>query len=209
VWRIGLTQPKGDFFMDKRQFLASTALAGVASCGAGQALAKAPGAGPVVLTVGGPPVKSNRGALDGAFDQLMLKHGVKFTNAHGFDATALMALPAVRIKPTLEYDSQPHELAGPLLSSVLGAAGVPLDPSLRLGLRAIDGYNVVLSLADIQTYKMILALRMDGRPLPLGGLGPQWAVYDADALPAFKDKPIKERFALCPWGLYYIDVAAW
>jgi hypothetical protein len=33
-------------------------------------------------------------------------------------------------------------------------------------------------------------------------------VYDADALPAFRDKPLKERFALCPWGLYHVEVAA-
>lgn len=49
---------------------------------------------------------------------------------------------------------------------------------------------------------MIVATEMDGQPLALGGLGPQWAVYEADTLPAFKDKPLKERFALCPWGLY-------
>jgi len=42
--------------------------------------------------------------------------------------------------------------------------------------------------------------------LALGGLGPQWAVIDADTVVAFKDKPLKERFALCPWGLYHIDV---
>ena len=42
--------------------------------------------------------------------------------------------------------------------------------------------------------------------MALGGLGPQWAVYDADVLPAFKDKPVNERFGLCPWGLYHIEV---
>jgi hypothetical protein len=42
--------------------------------------------------------------------------------------------------------------------------------------------------------------------MALGGLGPQWAVYDADKLPAFKDKPVKERFGQCPWGLYHIEV---
>lgn len=55
---------------------------------------------------------------------------------------------------------------------------------------------------------MILALRMDGRPLGLGGLGPQWAMYDADRLVEFKDRPLKERFGLCPWGLYHIEVKA-
>ena len=63
-----------------------------------------------------------------------------------------------------------------------------------------------LSLADAQRYRMIVATALDGVPLGLGGLGPLWAVYDADRLPAFKAKPLKERFALCPWGLYFIDV---
>jgi hypothetical protein len=38
------------------------------------------------------------------------------------------------------------------------------------------------------------------------GRGPQWPVYDADRLPDFRDKPPKDRFGLCPWGLYYIEV---
>ena len=63
------------------------------------------------------------------------------------------------------------------------------------------------SLADILGWKMIIATHMDGKPLALGGLGPQWAVYEADSIPAFKSKPVNERFAACPWGLYYIDVA--
>ena len=29
-----------------------------------------------------------------------------------------------------------------------------------------------------------------------------------DRLPAFKDRPLKERFGLCPWGLYFIEVKA-
>ena len=35
----------------------------------------------------------------------------------------------------------------------------------------------------------------------------QWAVYEADSIAAFKSKPVNERSAACPWGLYYIDVA--
>ena len=54
---------------------------------------------------------------------------------------------------------------------------------------------------------MLIATHADAKPLALGGLGPQWAVFDADNLAPFKDKPLKERFALCPWGLYHIGVA--
>jgi len=91
---------------------------------------------------------------------------------------------------------------------VLGAAGVAAGAAVTLTLRAIDGYAVAVSLADASRYRMIVATTIDGRPMSLGGLGPLWAVYDADRIPEFADKPLKQRFALSPWGLYYIEAKA-
>jgi hypothetical protein len=45
----------------------------------------------------------------------MVKHNTRFDKAWVFDAAMLAALPAVAIEPTLEYDSKPHKLSGPLL----------------------------------------------------------------------------------------------
>ena len=191
--------------MDKRHFLGSAALAGLWPL-AGVSAAEPARRGPGLLTVSGMVGKTNRGPVDPALDQLMVKHGVKFDQAHVLDAEALGRLPAVGIKATLEYDARLHALAGPLLASVLEVAGVTGDA--MLGLRAVDGYVVPLRLADARSWRMIVATEMDGKPLALGGLGPQWALYEADTLAAFKDKPLKERFGLCPWGLYHIGVKA-
>lgn len=193
--------------MNKRDFLNVSALIGAASLSPTPALAAASATGPTLLTVGGLVPQGNRPALDPELDQMMAKHGVRFRRAFTFDAAALQALPKTRIRPTLEYDGKEHTLSGPALLDVLSAAGVKADPGLRLSMRALDGYNVEISVADVAAYRMILATHMDGKPMGLGGLGPQWAVYDADRLAAFKDKPLKERFGLCPWGVYYIDVA--
>ena len=189
--------------MNKRHFLGTAALAGLlpsVNASAAEPARKSPG----LLTVSGAVGKTNRGPVDPALDQLMAKHGVKFDKAYVFDAEALRRLPVVRIKPTLEYDAKVHALAGPLLTSVMEAAGVAADAMLAL--RAVDGYVVPVRMADARSYRMIVATEMDGAPLALGGLGPLWAVYEADTLPAFKDKPLKERFALCPWGLYSVEV---
>jgi len=169
--------------MLKRHFLAAAGL-GVASTLPVRAAAPAGAArsGPGLLTVAGAILKSNRGPLDAALDQLMVKHGVKFDKAWEFDAAMLARLPAVTIEPTLEYDAKPHKLRGPLLTTV------------------------AVSVADANRYRMIVATTIDGTPMSLGGLGPLWAVYDADRLADFKDKPLKERFAMCPWGMYFIDV---
>lgn len=197
--------------MNKRQFLSAAALGANVPLPAGAAR---PGArnGPGLLTVAGALSRNNRGPLDAALDQLLVKHGAKFDRAWVFDAAMLARLPAVSIAPMIEYDAKTHRLSGPLLSAVLEAAGVATDlaktAQVMLGLRALDGYTMALSLADARSYRMIVATALDGVPLSIGGLGPLWAVYDADRLPAFKDKPLKERFGLCPWGLYYIEVKA-
>ena len=197
--------------MDKRQFLVAGAALGAAL--PLQAQTAAPTAatrtGPGLLTVAGAIGRGNRGVLDTAFDPLLVKHSTAaFDRAHVFDAAMLARLPVVTIQPTLEYDAKVHTLAGPLLSAVVGAAGVAANAKVNLGLRALDGYTVAVSLADADRYRMIVATTLDGVPMSLGGLGPQWAVYDADRLADFKDKPLKERYGLCPWGLYFIEVKA-
>lgn len=193
--------------MDKRRFLAATGAAlAVPALSMAAPKAQASSGGTPLLTVSGAVGKSNRGAFDPVLDQLMKKHGIQFDKAHTFDAAALSRLPAVTIKPTIEYDAKPHAMQGPLLETLLQAAGVPPTANVMLGMRAVDGYNVMVSLADARTYKMVVATKMDGQPMALGGLGPLWVTYDADNLPAFKDKPLKERFGLSPWGMYHIDV---
>jgi len=193
--------------VNKRRFLAVTGLAGLLPASRSDAAPPAP-AGPTLLTVSGAIGKTNRGALDPALDQMMVKHGIRFAKAWTFDAAALHRLAKVTIRPTLEYDAKVHALKGPLLETVLQAAGVAPGADATLGLRAVDGYNVAVSLADARRYRMIVATRIDGHPLALGGLGPQWALHEADTLAAFRDKPLNERFGLCPWGLYHIDVKA-
>jgi hypothetical protein len=192
--------------MNKRGFLAAGVLGAAAPWHARGADAPGKRVGPGLLTVAGAIGRSNRGPLDPALDQLMVKHHARFEKAWVFDAAMLARLPAVTIQPTLEYDAKVHKLSGPLLSSVIEATGVAAHASVTLGLRALDGYTVAVSLADARGYRMVVAGALDGVPMSVGSLGPLWAVYDADRLPAFKDKPLKERFGLCPWGLYFIEV---
>lgn len=191
--------------MNKREFLTATAL-GAASLPAAARISKAAPRGPILLTVSGAIGNGNRGALDPALDQLMKKQGIHFSRAHVFDFAALCALPALRITPTLEYDGKQHALHGPLLTDVLHAAGMVGDAALTVTLRAIDGYAVKLPLADVKRYALIVATHLDRQPMALGGLGPLWAVYDADRVKEMQSRPLNERFGFCPWGLYHIEV---
>lgn len=193
--------------MNKREFLAAAALGSAALpslAHAGKAVR--PASGPALLTVTGAIGKGNRGALDPALDQMMKKQGLKFDKAHAFDFAALAALPAIEIKPTLEYDARIHALRGPLLTDVVKTTGAAIADAGKLVLRAIDGYAVSMPIAEARSRRFIVATHLDGKPMPLGGLGPLWAVYDAGRFPDMAAKPVNERFGLCPWGLYHIDV---
>jgi hypothetical protein len=193
--------------MKKRTFLATTlgaaALAPLARAGEG---ANGPRT-PTLLTVTGNIGKPNRGPLDPVLDQMMAKQKIRFDKARVFDFAELTAMPAVTIKPTIEYDNKVHTLRGPLLADVLKAAGVTGDVG-KLAMQAVDGYAPTISLADARKYRFIVATHMDGQTMALGGLGPLWGVYDADRFPDMAAKPVGERFALCPWALYHIDVQA-
>jgi hypothetical protein len=192
--------------MNKRQFLGATALASVA--GATPAAATASARGPVLLTITGAIGRSNRGALDPALDQMMHKQKVEFKRAFTFDFAELARLPARTIRPTLEYDAKPHQLRGPLLADVLARAGAPAGDQATVVLRAVDGYAAGMKLGEARSLGLIVATHLDGQPMPLGGLGPLWAVYDADRVHAMASRPLAQRFANCPWALYHIEVQA-
>lgn len=193
--------------MNKRKFLSLAAAGTVALPPVFDAHA-ASGAlrGPALLTVSGLIGAGNRGALDPALDQMMVKQKIRFDRAHVFDFAALAAMPAVTIKPTLEYDNQRHTLKGPLLMDVMKASGVTVTAQTVLFLRAVDGYAAQVSAADAARYRFIVATHLDGKPMALGGLGPLWAVYDADRFPDMAAKPVTARFASCPWATYHIEV---
>lgn len=191
--------------MNKRQFLGTAALAGLSAASTARAAGPA---GPTLLTVSGAIGKPNRGGFDPARDVMMAKQQIRFAHAHAFDYAALAALPAHSIRPTLEYDGRPHTLRGPLLLDVMKAAGASLREDSRLILRAVDGYAAAVTVAQARAQRWIVATTMDGAPMALGGLGPLWALCEADRVPELAALPLAARFGGAPWALYHIDVPA-
>ena len=194
--------------MNKRKFLNLTALGLTSMSAAIEAGAAIPSTlrEPALLTVTGMIGQGNRGALDPVLDQMMAKQKIKFDKAQAFDFAALSAMPAFTIKPTLEYDNQAHTLKGPLLMDVMKVSGAKVNSKTALFLRAVDGYAAQISAIDAARYRFIVATHLDGKPMPLGGLGPLWAVYDADRFADIAAKPVTARFESCPWATYHIEV---
>ncbi|MFJ2991153.1 molybdopterin-dependent oxidoreductase [Pandoraea sp. NPDC087047] len=200
--------------MKKREFLAGAVALSASvpvfakpASSAVSTSAAAPTSTPLV-TISGAVRHHNRGPVDPALDLLFHKQLVQFDAAYALDFAMLTRMPARTIRPTLEYDAKPHTLRGPHLADVLAHAGVPANPLTQVLLRAIDGYVVATTLGQLQAYRFLLATHLDDKPLPLGGLGPLWAVYDPAQIPALAGKPLKAQFTLCPWGIYHIQINA-
>ena len=112
---------------------------------------------------------------------------------------AAAALPAMA-------RAAPAGLRGPLLVDALKAAGAPEEDDVRLRLRAADGYAAALTVVQARAQRFIVATHLDGQAMAPGGLGPLWAIHDADHIAAVAALPLAERFASCPWALYHIGV---
>jgi len=195
---------------NQRRFLATTILGCAAGSGNSAAFAARPVArsapGPTLLTVSGAIGTGNRGPFDPVLDQLMAKQKVTFSKAQTFDFAAIATLPAVTIKPTLEYDGKRHSLSGPLLLDVVKASGASPSEKTALFVRAIDGYAAQISGGDAAKRRFIVATHLDGKPMALGGLGPLWTLFEADAFSDTAAQPLGQRFAGCPWATYHVEV---
>lgn len=172
--------------------------------------ASAPGF--TVLTISGPGIRTNRGASDATLDRMLNLHGYTFGAAWQCDAAALSALAHHRLHTHIEYDDAAHTLQGPLLETVLQAAGMDTAAALRQGhwltFQAIDGYRVFMPVAQALQWGITLATHMDGQPLGMGGLGPVWAMYNPQTIASMAGLPQKQHFAQAAWGLYYLRVSA-
>lgn len=63
------------------------------------------------------------------------------------------------------------------------------------------------TLAQARAQRFFVATHMDGSSVAPGGLGPQWALPDADRVLELDARPLAERFRGCPRSLYHMDVA--
>ncbi len=191
----------------RRQFLTNTMslLMGAAGMAAQPSFA-APAKSDLqtILTLTGAIDRTNRPKMDGVTDQLMHKHGLQFERAWSLTLADLEKLPPQSINPTMEYDARVHRLKGPRLLDVLNVAGISKARPSSLRLHGIDGYSPEISFD--KAHNFIVATHLDGAVLAVGGFGPLFAIIDADRIAELAQKPLPQRFADCPWGLYCIEV---
>lgn len=132
-------------------------------------------------------------------DSLYARYGVE-GRLIGLDAAALGAFEAHAMSADFPAGAPARRFEGPRLSALLAAAGAP---GAGARLTALDGYRIDVEAERIAAFEPILAIRADGEPLAVGGLGPAilvWPRLDDERLEAMTDDA-------WIWGVFAIEPA--
>lgn len=159
-----------------------TVLGGLAALALPSSMATATPAGPVILTVSG---------------KVRPTDGVSSVT---FDLAGLDALPQ-RVTETATPWHEGHPLfAGPLGSGLLTHVGAN---GSRMRLTALNDYTVEIPVADFQDWPVILATRIDGKPMAVRDKGPIFVIYPFDQQPNLKNELY---FGRSIWQLKAIEI---
>jgi hypothetical protein len=166
--------------------------AGVMGCGwNGAAFALAPPSAAIVLTVSGRVRIGNAGVGSGA--------PAGPTQAH-FDLPMLEALHQHSFTTTTPWYPSARRFTGPLLRDVLAAVGAQGE-SLRL--MALNDYRIDVPVRDTQRFDVIVAHKLDGKPMAVRDKGPLFVIYPFDAHAELRS-PV--YFGRSAWQLRRIEV---
>ncbi len=107
-----------------------------------------------------------------------------------FDMAALDALPQGTITTTTPWYDGPRTFTGPLLRAVLQQAQVT---GTVLRISALNDYSVEIPAEDLDLYGVVLATRIDGKPLSVRDKGPLFVIYPFDSRTDLKQEKFYSR----------------
>lgn len=157
------------------------------------------GMGGDILTIYGNILTVDRGPIEADVEPLFGAFGIDFDAACVLPWASLAALEQHTVQVDFPAGGAVRSYSGPLLRDVLAIAGPTSD---LLVVTALDGYQREIDLQRVQDHDVILAIRMNGDSLPIGGLGPAFLVWPRRTDPALADMPDDDWV----WGVFAIQV---
>lgn len=138
--------------------------------------------GPVILQVSGLIDKTNQGKVA------------------EFDMATLQALPQKSFTTHTPWDTKPLSFTGPLLRDVLNLVKAK---GQHVRAVALNDYRVKLPVSDAMEHDVVVAVQMNGQPIPVRTKGPLFVVYPFDAHKTLQHKTYYERSI---WQLKALEV---
>jgi hypothetical protein len=109
-------------------------------------------------------------------------------------------LPQRSFTTNTPWTKEPHRYTGPLLRDVLDAVGAQ---GSQLRATALNDYRVVIPVEDARQHDVIIAVLVDGNPLPVRSRGPLFVIYPFDEKPELRKGAYYERSI---WQLRSIEI---
>ena len=125
--------------------------------------------------------------------------GGRFT----FGLAALQQLAQRTLVASTPWYKESVEFSGPLLRDVLQASGVPAQAQGNLRCTALNDYRVELPLEDARRYDVVVAHRLNGKPMSVREKGPLFVIYPFDEQPELRTTTYYNR---CIWQLKAIEL---
>jgi hypothetical protein len=163
-------------------------LAALAACAASTPFGVRSAPSDVVLTIDGKGAKRTAGAST-AIDR------AEFTLAD------LAAMPQHSVTTKAPWHDGERTYSGPLLRDVFTAASARAGNARYV---ALNDYRVDIPGADIDSYPVVLAIRLDGKPMSVRDKGPLFVMYPFDKHPELRKTLYYSR---CIWQLQRIELS--
>jgi len=106
------------------------------------------------------------------------------------DIDALNALEQIEFTTSTIWFEGEAEFSGPSLSDVLQEIG---RTGTSLEMTALNDYSVTMPVSEIGDQYPIVALRMNGKPMPVREKGPYWVMYPFDSFDEFQNETVYSR----------------
>jgi len=117
-----------------------------------------------------------------------------------FDMAMLEALPQHAFATSTPWHQGARRFSGPLLRDVLAAAGAQGSTLVAV---ALNDYKVEIPAEDTRRFKVLLATRIDGKPMAIRDKGPLFIIYPYDDDSLLRNERYYSRSA---WQLRRLDV---
>lgn len=106
------------------------------------------------------------------------------------DMAALRALQQHSFVTRTPWDTLPVQFGGPLLRDVLKASGVQ---GQVIQATALNDYTATIPVADAYQFDVVLAIHINGKPIPVRSKGPFFIIYPFDSTPELQSTTYYER----------------
>jgi hypothetical protein len=96
---------------------------------------------------------------------------------------ALQRMPQHSFSTNSPWTQEPHTYSGPLLRDVLDLVKAH---GTQLKAMALNDYTVTIPVEDARRFDVILAIQIDGKPIPVRERGPLFIMYPFDQEPQLR-----------------------